>query len=179
MLTKTHHLRSPASVLFSTPTPLYDHVRFRRANQIRCQRRPRVILRTHNLPGRQQDRYTARGDCCHWIPLDRRFEIEVWRKGLYCCTGQSWNGRFISRAPRQLTFEVQLLAPLPSTSVPIYCVGLNYRSHAKEAKVRAARRRSTKAWLLIHAKAQRDQIPTTLDQTRRLLGRSRRGHPPR
>ncbi|SMR55400.1 unnamed protein product [Zymoseptoria tritici ST99CH_1A5] len=29
----------------------------------------------------------------------------------------------------------KLLAPLPSTTVPIYCVGLNYRSHAKEAKL--------------------------------------------
>jgi 2-keto-4-pentenoate hydratase/2-oxohepta-3-ene-1,7-dioic acid hydratase in catechol pathway len=30
----------------------------------------------------------------------------------------------------------QLLAPLPFENVPIYCVGLNYRSHATEAKVR-------------------------------------------
>ncbi|WPB05550.1 uncharacterized protein RHO25_010203 [Cercospora beticola] len=29
----------------------------------------------------------------------------------------------------------KLLAPLPSTEVPIYCVGLNYRSHAAEAKL--------------------------------------------
>lgn len=29
----------------------------------------------------------------------------------------------------------QLLAPLPREGVPIYCVGLNYRSHAKEADV--------------------------------------------
>ncbi|CZT20255.1 related to bifunctional 4-hydroxyphenylacetate degradation enzyme [Ramularia collo-cygni] len=29
----------------------------------------------------------------------------------------------------------KLLAPLPSTTVPIYCVGLNYRSHAAEAKL--------------------------------------------
>ncbi len=29
----------------------------------------------------------------------------------------------------------QLLAPLPLSGVPIYCVGLNYRSHAKEAGV--------------------------------------------
>lgn len=28
-----------------------------------------------------------------------------------------------------------LLAPVPDESIPIYCVGLNYRSHAKEADV--------------------------------------------
>jgi 2-keto-4-pentenoate hydratase/2-oxohepta-3-ene-1,7-dioic acid hydratase in catechol pathway len=38
-----------------------------------------------------------------------------------------------------LTFEsLQLLAPVPLEGVPIYCVGLNYRSHATEAKVRNA-----------------------------------------
>lgn len=30
----------------------------------------------------------------------------------------------------------QLLAPLPRDDIPIYCVGLNYHSHAKEASVR-------------------------------------------
>ncbi|EED13288.1 fumarylacetoacetate hydrolase family protein [Talaromyces stipitatus ATCC 10500] len=29
----------------------------------------------------------------------------------------------------------KLLAPLPKTDLPIYCVGLNYRSHAKEASL--------------------------------------------
>ncbi|KAJ5540917.1 hypothetical protein N7494_005993 [Penicillium frequentans] len=29
----------------------------------------------------------------------------------------------------------QLLAPLPQDNIPIYCVGLNYRSHAKEAQL--------------------------------------------
>ncbi|KAJ5643327.1 uncharacterized protein N7484_005834 [Penicillium longicatenatum] len=29
----------------------------------------------------------------------------------------------------------QLLAPLPQENIPIYCVGLNYRSHAKEAQL--------------------------------------------
>ncbi|KAH8700987.1 fumarylacetoacetate hydrolase family protein [Talaromyces proteolyticus] len=29
----------------------------------------------------------------------------------------------------------KLLAPLPRADLPIYCVGLNYRSHAKEAKL--------------------------------------------
>lgn len=32
----------------------------------------------------------------------------------------------------------QLLAPLPQDNIPIYCVGLNYRSHAKEAQVNEA-----------------------------------------
>ena len=46
---------------------------------------------------------------------------------------------FVHREPHQLTLDVQLLAPLPSTALPIYCVGLNYTSHAEEAKVRVAR----------------------------------------
>ncbi len=36
----------------------------------------------------------------------------------------------LSNKPNQ-----QLLAPLPHDGIPIYCVGLNYRSHAKEANV--------------------------------------------
>lgn len=31
--------------------------------------------------------------------------------------------------------NVKLLAPLPADGVPIYCVGLNYHTHAKEAGV--------------------------------------------
>ncbi|OAA82350.1 Fumarylacetoacetase, protein [Akanthomyces lecanii RCEF 1005] len=34
---------------------------------------------------------------------------------------------------KQVTVE-NLLAPLPQANLPIYCVGLNFRSHAKEAK---------------------------------------------
>jgi 2-keto-4-pentenoate hydratase/2-oxohepta-3-ene-1,7-dioic acid hydratase in catechol pathway len=33
----------------------------------------------------------------------------------------------------------QLLPPLPRDDIPIYCVGLNYESHAKEAKVNKSR----------------------------------------
>lgn len=32
--------------------------------------------------------------------------------------------------------NIQLLPPLPAQGLPIYCVGLNYKSHAKEANVR-------------------------------------------
>lgn len=35
-----------------------------------------------------------------------------------------------------LTIHPKLLAPLPYENIPIYCVGLNYHSHAKEADVR-------------------------------------------
>ncbi|KAH7070556.1 hypothetical protein BKA63DRAFT_568934 [Paraphoma chrysanthemicola] len=35
---------------------------------------------------------------------------------------------------KALTFK-RLLAPLPRVGIPIYCVGLNYRSHAKEAEL--------------------------------------------
>ncbi|GKZ25875.1 hypothetical protein AbraCBS73388_001686 [Aspergillus brasiliensis] len=36
--------------------------------------------------------------------------------------------------PKQVTVD-NLLAPLAQTNLPIYCVGLNFRSHAKEAKL--------------------------------------------
>jgi 2-keto-4-pentenoate hydratase/2-oxohepta-3-ene-1,7-dioic acid hydratase in catechol pathway len=36
---------------------------------------------------------------------------------------------------------LQILAPLPRDGIPIYCVGLNYRTHAKEAKVPVTRPR--------------------------------------
>ncbi|KAL4816725.1 hypothetical protein BDW67DRAFT_175338 [Aspergillus spinulosporus] len=36
--------------------------------------------------------------------------------------------------PRQVTVA-KLLPPIPQTNLPIYCVGLNYKSHAKEAKL--------------------------------------------
>lgn len=41
---------------------------------------------------------------------------------------------YVSAASDKLS--QQLLAPLPYDGIPIYCVGLNYRSHAKEANVR-------------------------------------------
>jgi hypothetical protein len=42
--------------------------------------------------------------------------------------------------------KYQLLAPLPHSGIPIYCVGLNYRTHAEEAKVRYAPRSLSKVW---------------------------------
>lgn len=41
----------------------------------------------------------------------------------------SYVGRWLTN------FDFQLLAPLPYEGVPIYCVGLNFRSHAEEASV--------------------------------------------
>ncbi|KAH7024520.1 fumarylacetoacetate hydrolase family protein [Microdochium trichocladiopsis] len=42
----------------------------------------------------------------------------------------------LSAADKARTLTVaSLLPPLPRDGVPIYCVGLNYRSHAKEAKL--------------------------------------------
>jgi 2-keto-4-pentenoate hydratase/2-oxohepta-3-ene-1,7-dioic acid hydratase in catechol pathway len=39
-----------------------------------------------------------------------------------------------------MKIKYQLLAPLPRSGIPIYCVGLNYRTHAEEAKVQYAPR---------------------------------------
>ncbi|KAM6508204.1 hypothetical protein FALCPG4_018086 [Fusarium falciforme] len=38
----------------------------------------------------------------------------------------------------------KILAPVPQTGIPLYCIGLNYKSHAEEAKV---------GWLIPHSES--------------------------
>jgi 2-keto-4-pentenoate hydratase/2-oxohepta-3-ene-1,7-dioic acid hydratase in catechol pathway len=55
---------------------------------------------------------------------------------------------------------LQILAPLPQDGVPIYCVGLNYHSHAKEAGVRIPKNQLCKRLICSHTEPPQLSVPS-------------------
>lgn len=66
----------------------------------------------------------------------------------------------------------RLLAPVPDTTIPLMCIGLNYRDHANEASVRDAHGIDSLQKLTGHA-ATNSRATTNLVQARRLPRRPR------
>jgi 2-keto-4-pentenoate hydratase/2-oxohepta-3-ene-1,7-dioic acid hydratase in catechol pathway len=108
------------------------------------------------------------------ISAHRSFEeLKEEKNGVMTTIAKVLQARKNSIIDECCSHRLQLLPPVPAHDLPIYCVGLNYKSHAKEANVSSSlyaipRQR------LIRILAECPRESTIVDKTCRLSGRPRR-----
>jgi hypothetical protein len=107
------------------------------------------------------------------ISAHRSFEeLKEKKNGVVASIAKVLQGRIIF-IDECCSHRLQILPPVPAHDLPIYCVGLNYKSHAKEANVSSSLYEVSRQ-RLIRTLAQCSRESTIVDKTRRLSGRSRR-----